>query len=135
MAQTLSQPIEFGVSLGSPADVSVPSRSPRRPVMDISSKGLGSNDIAHDLFDDVSSAEFMLDGINSPRESVFSLNRNDNRRRSNASQDSIDPIDSSAVEFFLDELLEIEVCQIDDLISIAKFHDNSDAQHVRYVTL
>lgn len=135
MADIVSQPLTLGVGLGTSAEFSIPSRSPKRPVMNMGSKGFGPSDVVDCLFDDVSSAEFMLDGMNSPRESVFSLSRGDNRRRSNASQDSIDSIDSSAVEFFLDELLELEVCQIDDLISISRFHDENDAQEVKYVSL
>lgn len=138
MADTLSHPLKLDVELGAPAELSIPTRSPRRPVMDMNSKAIGSNDVGHDLFDDVSSAEFMLDGMNSPRESVFSLNNQDmqdTRRNSNASQGSLDSIDCSAVEFFWDELLELEVCEIDDLISIAKLHDDNDSQKVKYVAL
>lgn len=118
--------------------MSIPARSPRRPTAVVLGANKGSLASQHDndLFDDVSSAEFLLDGPNSPRDSLFSLNEpGAPRRQSFASNEAMDSINNAPIEFFLDELLELQVCQIDDLVSIERWHDDWDPQTVQFVTI
>lgn len=138
MSLVKSNNLNNGAVLAAPVNLIVPARSPKRPsaIVLTASKDALKNGNDDDLFDDVSSAEFFLEGQNSPRDSLFSLNEPNAPRRQNfAFNETLDKIDDSEIEFFLDEMLELQVCQIDDLISIQRWHDEWDSQTVQHIRI
>lgn len=123
---------------GSPLDIQIPARSPLRPVLTISNNTKeflpnGYND--NDLFNDMSSNEFVLDGYASPRDSLFSIPRNlPPKLERNDKIDKFDSIDYSEIDSFLDEPFEIELCVVDDLMSILRNHNQNDQELVRFIS-
>lgn len=134
MSIATSSSIKDGVILSPTADVSVPFRSLKRPALLNLNLPDKSGHPGNEVFDDISSAEFILESPNSPTNSVFSLHVLLASRRegmiSNASVDSMACSESD----FIEELLEVKLCQVDDIISIERAHEAHDSQKVKYVS-
>lgn len=137
MSQTISLPLSGHSLLGEPVQMDIPSRSPNRPKgMVIAGLDVNGKSNEDEVYDDMSSGEFIMDGYDSPRDSVFSLEEPFGCAKMDfARRDSVDLIDCSEIDFYLDELLDAEVCQIDDLVFVMREHDERDCDRVKYVTI
>ncbi|RKP32363.1 hypothetical protein METBISCDRAFT_21630 [Metschnikowia bicuspidata] len=118
-------------NLGAPCNLSIPSRSLNRPMMTLNTK----DSVGAELVHDVSSAEFFVDSPGSPEGSLFSVDEAATPWREISVCDSIDPIDCSEIDFDLDDLLDIELCQVEDLVDIEMYHDSWGPRKVSYVSI
>lgn len=118
-------------NIGAPCDLSIPSCSLNRPMMTLNTK----DSVGAELVHDISSAEFVVDSPGSPEGSLFSVDEPAKPWREISACDSIDQIDCSEIDFDLDDLLDIELCQVEDLVDIEMYHDSWGPRKVSYVSI
>lgn len=120
-------------------DIEVPNRSPERPRMMRIDMDALQHKIAFNIEssphpdDDISSAEYKLQGSHSPRESIFSLSPDVQPCEENQESPSAIHLDDLTLDdISVDDFLDAEICTITDVVSYK--HLGGNAQ-VHIVTL
>lgn len=113
----------------------IPTRSPKRPRavnlhLDSSHHGytLFKGDMT-EADDDVSSAEYKLQGPSSPRESIFSTSSSPSRIEKLPSQN--DELEVSMDEIYMEEFDDAEICTITDVVAYKQSNGSSHVQLVK----
>lgn len=107
----------------------VPPRSPHRLKRGVASEGSQPHKSDADPILDDGSSDFAIESDHSARNSVFSRSEKGHTKSSPS-------LDDATCAMFLEEVsMQSEVCSVDDVITISKYHDQWDPKKVAFVVV